>query len=408
MDLYLRIVSIKSYVSSVKCKFRVRSSNCCKFISFVWIISLNKYWTSWCAILILFLSFQISTGELNRFVLNTIQSLRLIVFSFVGLSWICKWTSNGSLLAYQGHGIAEWKNDAKFFRFFINKNGHVLDRVDYQRCMPKGAINRIDGKKIVFCDGTEEIVDVIIQCTGYKTEFPLLPVEFQRVPLMDNYKYIFNVEDPTLAFVGYVRPVVGSISGVTEIQSRFVGKVFSGKCGLPPRHRRYQEAMKDKDFWDDHFKDSSRRLGTLVDGYTYIDDIGSLCGIKPDYWKLLWRNPRGWLLAVFAPYGGCSFRLNEPENEAWALKHLRVHMSDTLSPTHLLLIAFLRFIWFDFWLNILSEIKYRIQCAGWWKKIRDCRLVRTLDWCWQAPKRWLFDRVTRSWQWFLTKILRYF
>ena len=120
----------------------------------------------------------------------------------LGLSWICSWTTNGSLLAYQGHGIAEWKNDANFFRFFINKNGHVLDRVDYQRCVPKGAIENIKGKRVVFCDGTEESVDVIIQCTGFQTEFPLLPSKFQAVRLTQNYKFIFNVDDPTLAFVG--------------------------------------------------------------------------------------------------------------------------------------------------------------------------------------------------------------
>ena len=321
---------------------------------------------------------------------------RIFFFSFLGLSWICNWTSNGSLLAYQGHGIAEWKNDAQFFRFFINKNGHVLDRVDYQHCIPKGAIKSIEGKKIMFCDGSEEVVDVIIQCTGYKTEFPLLPAEFRDVPLTHNYKFIFNVEDPTLAFIGYVRPVVGAIVGLAEIQSRFVGKVFSGKCLLPPKDRRCQVARQDKDFWDDYFKESSRRLGTLVEAYTYGDDIGSLCGIKPDYWRLFCRNPRGWLLAVFAPFDGCSFRLNEPKHEAQALKHLKVQMSDTLSPTHLLLIAFLRFIWFDFWLKVLGEIKYRVQSAKWWKRIRDYRLVRALDWYWQAPKRCLFDNKTRA------------
>ena len=309
----------------------------------------------------------------------------------------CNWTTNGSLLAYQGHGIAEWKNDAKFFRFFINKNGHVLDRVDYQRCVPKGAIESIKGKTVVFCDGTEEVVDVIIQCTGYKTEFSLLPPQFQAVPLTHNYKFIFNVEDPTLAFVGYVRPVVGSISSIAEIQSRFVGKVFSGKCDLPPRDKRFEVAVKDKDSWDEYFKDSSRRLGTLVEKFSYIDDIGRLCGIKPDYWRLFWRNPQGWRLAVFAPYDGCSFRLNEPENEAWALQHLRVQMRDFgFGLKHVLLIMFLRFIWFDYWLHLLGKIKYIIQSADWWKKIREWRLVRALDWCWQAPKRWLFDSKTRA------------
>ena len=272
----------------------------------------------------------------------------------------------------------------------------MLERVDYQRCVPKGAIRSIKGKTIFFCDGTEEVVDVIIQCTGYKTEFSLLPLKFQSVPLTHNYKFIFNVDDPTLAFVGYVRPVVGSISGMAEIQSRFVGKVYSGKCDLPPRDQRLQVAVKDKDFWDDYFKDSSRRLGTLVEAYTYIDDIGSLCGIKPDYCKLFWRNPRGWRLAVFAPYDGCSFRLNEPDKEEWALQHLRVQMTDTLGPSHLLLIMFLRLIWFDYWLHLLGEIKYRIQRAGWWKKMREWQVVRALDWCWQAPKRWFFDQTTRA------------
>ena len=69
---------------------------------------------------------------------------------FTGLSWVCKWTTMGSLLAYQGHGIPEWKNDAKFFHFIVNKNGHVLDRVDYKHCIPKGAIERVQGKKVLF------------------------------------------------------------------------------------------------------------------------------------------------------------------------------------------------------------------------------------------------------------------
>ena len=92
------------------------------------------------------------------------------------------------------------------------------------------------------------------------------------------------------------------------------------------------------------------------------------------------------------------FVVNEPEKEAWALQHLKVQMTDTFGPAHLLLIIFLRLVCFDFWLYVLSEIKYRTQRASWWKKVREWRLVRALDWCWQAPKRWLFDRETRAWR----------
>lgn len=272
----------------------------------------------------------------------------------------------------------------------------MLDRVDYEHCVPKGAIESVKGKKVVFCDGTVEEVDVIIQCTGYKAEFPMLPSEINAVPLTHNYKYLFNVEDPTLAFIGYVRPVLGSLITMAEVQSFFAAKVFSGQCELPGRDERQRTAVKDKLFWDDYFKNSSRRLSTLVEAYTYGDDVGKLCGISPDYWGLFKRNPRGALTALFAPYDACSIRLNDQEHQDKSLHHLTKVASGTFTPIHLLLILFMRFIWFDFWLDILGEIKYKIQCAGWWKKIRDSRPVRFLDWCWQTPKRWLFDNKTRA------------
>jgi len=313
-----------------------------------------------------------------------------------GLSWVCKWTTKGSLLAYQGHGIPEWKNDANYFHFIVNKNGHVLDRVDYKHCIPKGAIKSVQGKKVLFSDGTEEEVDVIIQCTGYKVEFPMLPREIRTVPIHHNYKYIFNIEDPTLAFIGYVRPVIGSVTTLAEIQSLFVSRVFSGKCELPSREERQRETVQDRLFWDDYFKDSSRRVSTLVEAYTYGDDLGKRCGSLPNYWRLFVKNPRGALMALFAPFGACSFRLNDEKCEEKALQQLRSQASDTFSPVHLLLILFMRLIWFDFWLDVLSEIKYKIQCAGWWKGVSDTFPVRFLDWCWQTPKRWLFDSTTRA------------
>ena len=182
-----------------------------------------------------------------------------------------------------GHGIAEWKNDAKFFRFFINKNGHVLDRVDYQRCVPKGTSKSIKGKTVILCDGTEVVVDVIIQCTGYKTEFSLLPPQFHAVPLTHNYKFIFNVEDPTLAFVGNVRPVVGSISSIAEIQSRFVGKVFSGKCDLPPRDERFEVIYQARDTVFHHISNTEKRVenttrsGVFLTNFEVFDIVMKHC-----------------------------------------------------------------------------------------------------------------------------------
>ena len=55
----------------------------------------------------------------------------------LGLAWICRWTTNGSLTAYQGHGIPEFRNNATFFHSFINKHAHSLDYIDYKKVIPK-------------------------------------------------------------------------------------------------------------------------------------------------------------------------------------------------------------------------------------------------------------------------------
>lgn len=309
-----------------------------------------------------------------------------------GLSWICKWTSNGSLLAYQGHGIPEWKNDSPFFRFPINKNGQVLDLVDYKKVIPKGAILKCEDKLVQFADGTSEHFDAIITCTGYDSHyFPFLPEQYKNKTFRDRYKFVFDVEDPSIAFVGYVRPVVGAIPSISEVQSRWVAKVFAQTISLKPLESRQSDVLTDTAYWQDYFKNSSQRLEALVEGFIYIDDVARLAGIFPDYKSLLLRNPKGWFTAVFSPYSGATYRLNEPAHEEQALKTMAKHRRQTTNPIHLLLIAFMRFSGIDGTIARLENVKYRIQISWWWPYIRDLRVVQAMNWIWCLPKRLLFD-----------------
>ena len=309
-----------------------------------------------------------------------------------GLSWICKWTSNGSLLAYQGHGIPEWKNDSPFFRFAINKNGKVLDLVDYKKVIPKGAIEKCEDRLVQFADGTSDHFDAVIMCTGYDLHyFPFLPEEYKNKTFRDRYKFIFDVEDPSIAFIGYVRPVVGAIPSIAEVQSRWVAKVFARSISLKPLELRQADVKTDSVYWMDYFNNSSQRLEALVEGFMYIDDIARLAGIFPDYKALLLRNPKGWFTAVFSPYSGATYRLNEPAYEKQALKTMAKHRKQTTNPTHLLLIAFMRVSGIDRTIVRLESVKYAIQTSWWWPYIRNLRVVRALNWIWCLPKRVLFD-----------------
>ncbi|XP_065065515.1 4-hydroxybenzoate brominase (decarboxylating)-like [Rhopilema esculentum] len=311
-----------------------------------------------------------------------------------GLAWVCKWTTMGSLLAYQGHGIPEFRNNAAFFHSFINKHAHVLDFIDYQRVIPKGAIASAKGKEIEFVDGDTLEADHIILCSGYITEFPFLPSNLQSVQFRENYKFVFSHEDPSLAFIGFVRPIVGSIPSIAEMQAQWVAKVWSNKIPLSDSKTRALEIKEDAKFWSNYFKNTSQRLQTLVEGYTYLDDIAKISCVYPDYWSLFKHSPRDGFTAYFAPYNGCSYRLNEPDMQIQAMETLRRHSHNTITPLNLLLNLFLRVIWFDWFLDQVSLMKYWCQTNSLLQKLGNSRLGRAIDYLWTTPKRYLFDNVT--------------
>lgn len=78
----------------------------------------------------------------------------------------------------------------------------------------------------------EEPIDIIVFCTGYNVSFPFLEeavikVENKHASL---YKYVFptHLQRPTLAVLGLIKPL-GAIMPVTEMQARWVTRVFKGR-----------------------------------------------------------------------------------------------------------------------------------------------------------------------------------
>jgi hypothetical protein len=231
--------------------------------------------------------------------------------------------------------------------------------------------------------------------TGYTTSYPYLPERY-RVGELDRHKMVFDVHDPTLAFVGLARPIVGSIVGLSEVQARWVSRVFAGKIPLKSLEERERDVQTDKAHWNDYFKHSSQRIQSLVEGFTYIDDVARHAQIYPDYWSLFFKSPRKWFVAYFAPYNGATYRLNEPDKLDQSIKTMRSHQKTTLGPLQYLLIMILRFIWFDWWLDRIGTIKYHIQTSSWWPTVRSWRVTRGLNYIWTLPKRVAFDTTSND------------
>jgi hypothetical protein len=210
-----------------------------------------------------------------------------------------------------GHGQEAWRTDAPYNRSFFNKSSAVLSQVRSGHTFAKRDIADCEGHYVRFTDGTQVRADIIISCAGYRLTLPFF--EPAAAPATDPrqwYKYLF-AEDPSIALVGFVRPIFGSIPGIAELQSRYAALVFAGKCALPPPAERAHATRADAAFWNHHFRFTSLRLRGLVDHFIYSNQLARLIGCYPRFWRLLFASPRKWWRAVTSPWNGCQFWLND-------------------------------------------------------------------------------------------------
>ena len=90
------------------------------------------------------------------------------------------------------------------------------------------------GRRIRFSDGSEEEIDLVIYCTGYRISFPFL--DEQVIRAQDNrvtlYRRVVSVDNPGLYFIGLIQPL-GAIMPIAELQSEWVADLLEGKAVLP-------------------------------------------------------------------------------------------------------------------------------------------------------------------------------
>ena len=102
----------------------------------------------------------------------------------------------------------------------------------------KPNIERLEGDRVRFTDGTSEPIDLIVYCTGYKISFPFLGPDVisapdNRIPL---YRRVVDPDQPGLYFIGLLQPL-GAIMPIAELQSEWMADVLEGKVALPRARR---------------------------------------------------------------------------------------------------------------------------------------------------------------------------
>jgi dimethylaniline monooxygenase (N-oxide forming) len=115
-------------------------------------------------------------------------------------------------------------------------SGRLLDRMSHGAITHRPGIERLEGSRVRFVDGTVEEVDVIVWCTGYRVTFPFFDPAFLSAPGNDLplFKRVFHPAHRGLAFIGLLQPL-GAVMPLAEAQSRWLAELLLGEYVLPPR-----------------------------------------------------------------------------------------------------------------------------------------------------------------------------
>jgi dimethylaniline monooxygenase (N-oxide forming) len=149
----------------------------------------------------------------------------------------------------------------------------LLTRLGHGDISVRPNIDRFEGSKAFFVDGTAAEVDTVIYCTGYKVTFPFLDERF--LPARDNhvdlYRRVVSPDHPGLYFVGLVQPI-GAIMPLAEAQSAWVADLVSGAGTLPS----YDEMRRQIRIYDERLARryvASKRHTIQVDFHAYLAEI---------------------------------------------------------------------------------------------------------------------------------------
>jgi cation diffusion facilitator CzcD-associated flavoprotein CzcO len=166
------------------------------------------------------------------------------------------------------------KPDHKLFEAHPTVSSELLPRLGHGDIAVKPNIERFGGGRTIhFVDGSEEEIDLVVYCTGYKITFPffdpgVLAAHDNRLPL---YHRVVSVQRPGLYFIGFIQPL-GPIMPLAEAQAEWVAEILGGRASLPPAERMTREIADEERRMGKRFV-TSKRHTVEVDFHPYLRQL---------------------------------------------------------------------------------------------------------------------------------------
>lgn len=164
--------------------------------------------------------------------------------------------------------------DHKLLEAHPTVSAELLSRLGHGDIAVKPNIDRFSGgRRVRFADGSEEEIDLVVYCTGYKITFPffapeLVKADGNRLPL---YRRVASVDHPGLFFVGFIQPL-GAIMPLAEAQAEWIADLLSGRGSLPSVGEMREEIAAAEGKMRKRYV-ASKRHTIQVDFHPYLREI---------------------------------------------------------------------------------------------------------------------------------------
>ncbi|SHA07346.1 Monooxygenase [Bathymodiolus thermophilus thioautotrophic gill symbiont] len=166
----------------------------------------------------------------------------------------------------------------------------------------KPEIVNLEGKKVIFKDGSSVLADTIVLCTGNTFNLSFLPDDILDKTSSINklYKYIFIPDVEHCYFIGFARPNLGSLPSVAELQARYLSAYLKQEIDLPNQEKMQQEILNQQQRFKWQFPVDFERITHLVDYYWYTRLLAKDLNALPKQWRLFFLDIHLWYKVNFS------------------------------------------------------------------------------------------------------------
>jgi len=226
--------------------------------------------------------------------------------------YFCGWMSHTFRIKENKESTLRWNlikscpNGKAVYKPATKSNRFISVIAEGKAELIHGGVTKIEGKTIYFTDGSVvKDVDSILFGTGFQKYDPFkaggITFEGAAAPEICPCGRFLRIFDPRfgdeLGFIGMgIRPLVGSIPTVSEIQARLFAAIISGKKDLPPTDVMMARTAEDKRLsfkefgtYNTNVESSSNGWKSVTNWIPYMDTIAREVGCEPSNWWLIFK-----------------------------------------------------------------------------------------------------------------------